>query len=577
MRSVPWRERKFWLNAGLSLSVAGMPWTATISLLGTSALSTLISTPVQAATLRGWEFDPATQELLITVPGGTTPRYFLAAEPARIVLDLPNTEMGTVPMQQTYEGAVREIRIAQFEPGVVRIVLELAPGTVLAPGHVELQQMAGADETRDRWVLRPLLASNASVAMAPASPLSPVGTSSPAIPGSSPEPPASTSAPELPPLEPGATEIPVEQPPEAIPSMPTPDSTAAPPPLIGMGSVTEGGHSQSVRMPFSEATSPTIEDTPALTHPPSLPNPPVSQDRPQDEPQDRPQDRPQDTTATGDALPNQPPASIAALPALPEASPTPLPSFNPSAGNTAGVVSVPPLSADSIAPSSSPSPLTPTRPHASPPTPTPPPNQAAIEFGQPLPKSAHHSLSASPAMPASEDSIAYSSGNSSSGNYILLPSGTTLNVRYTGEAPLELTEGESRQEVLVLAEAVRDAAGNIVLPEGSYVLGRFETSEQGSQFIAQAISLEGQSLILNAQSQPLSGQHPSQSSLLRNSALGLAAGVALGITGIGLIPAIAAGAATTAGITFLPNSRSNVVQPDQVLEVQLTQDLMRVN
>jgi hypothetical protein len=180
-------------------------------------------------------------------------------------------------------------------------------------------------------------------------------------------------------------------------------------------------------------------------------------------------------------------------------------------------------------------------------------------------------------MPASEDSIAYSSGNSSSGNYILLPSGTTLNVRYTGEAPLELTEGESRQEVLVLAEAVRDAAGNIVLPEGSYVLGRFETSEQGSQFIAQAISLEGQSLILNAQSQPLSGQHPSQSSLLRNSALGLAAGVALGITGIGLIPAIAAGAATTAGITFLPNSRSNVVQPDQVLEVQLTQDLMRVN
>src|SRR5512147_3004877 len=88
MRNSPWMGKKFWLNAGLSLSVTGMPWTATISLLGTSTIATLTAAPVQAAMLSGWEFDPSTQELVVTVPGGTTPRYFLAAEPARIILDL---------------------------------------------------------------------------------------------------------------------------------------------------------------------------------------------------------------------------------------------------------------------------------------------------------------------------------------------------------------------------------------------------------------------------------------------------------------------------------------------------------
>lgn len=150
-------------------------------------------------------------------------------------------------------------------------------------------------------------------------------------------------------------------------------------------------------------------------------------------------------------------------------------------------------------------------------------------------------------------------------------------MRYPGEEPLDLSSGESRQEVLVLAEPVLDEAGNVVLPEGSPVVGRFETGEAGNQFIAQAISLQGQTIILNAQSDPVSGGQPSQRRLLRNSALGLAAGVALGITGIGLIPAIAAGAATAAGITFLPNSHPDVIQPDQVLEVRLMQDLTGVN
>lgn len=117
------------------------------------ASAVLAQSPAQLTT---WRFDPVTQRLEINLNGGTTPRYFLLAQPARIVLDLPNTRVGNVPEQQTYAGAVRQIRVGQFQPGLTRIVIELSPNAVLGVGQVELQNVA--DTGSDRWVLRPILA-----------------------------------------------------------------------------------------------------------------------------------------------------------------------------------------------------------------------------------------------------------------------------------------------------------------------------------------------------------------------------------------------------------------------------------
>jgi hypothetical protein len=116
----------------------------------------IAQSPAQAAQLTNWRFDPATQQLEINVNGGTTPRYFLLAQPARIVLDLPNTRVGSVPEQQTYAGAVRQIRVGQFQPGLTRIVIELSPEAVLGAEQVELQNVGNPGS--DRWVLRPVLA-----------------------------------------------------------------------------------------------------------------------------------------------------------------------------------------------------------------------------------------------------------------------------------------------------------------------------------------------------------------------------------------------------------------------------------
>lgn len=143
-------RRQRWLSATLAAIGAVM------------AEATVLS--IQAASLTNWSFDPAANRLEITVKDGTTPRYFLMAQPARIVLDLPGTAVGSVSAQQTYTGAVRQIRVSQFEPGLTRIVMEISPGVSLAPGQVKLQKVGNitSPSGNARWVLQPLITTSLS-------------------------------------------------------------------------------------------------------------------------------------------------------------------------------------------------------------------------------------------------------------------------------------------------------------------------------------------------------------------------------------------------------------------------------
>lgn len=150
-----------------------------------------------SATLSNWSFDPATNQLEITLEAQTTPSYFLLEDPLRIVLDLPNTQIGKVTTQQDYSGAVRQVRVSQFDKNVTRIVLELAPNTTLNTGKmVQLQRTTPPPTTGDRWVLRPQItpqnASSTSPSLpttlppaTPPSPQQPV-VSVPPLPSSSP-------------------------------------------------------------------------------------------------------------------------------------------------------------------------------------------------------------------------------------------------------------------------------------------------------------------------------------------------------------------------------------------------------
>lgn len=133
----------------------------TVSLIGMMtiiAIETGRTPSSQAAMLANWRFDPAANQLEVTLQERTTPRYFLLAQPTRIVLDLPNTQLNKVASQQNYPGAVRQVRVSQFEKDVARIVLELSPEVVLAPGLVQLQRLQPQGGKGDRWLLRPLIA-----------------------------------------------------------------------------------------------------------------------------------------------------------------------------------------------------------------------------------------------------------------------------------------------------------------------------------------------------------------------------------------------------------------------------------
>ncbi|MEM9504852.1 MAG: AMIN domain-containing protein, partial [Cyanobacteria bacterium P01_E01_bin.43] len=148
-----------------SIAIAGIATTAAIVV------------PARAAILNAWNFDIASQQFSVTLPADVTPDYFLLAEPARIVLDLPGTALGAVSATEQYDDAVRTIRLLEIQDGT-RVVLELAPNTRLDPRHAELTATdVGNGQTQ--WTLRPLLQDSApsTVATAPAPPPDPTPAS----------------------------------------------------------------------------------------------------------------------------------------------------------------------------------------------------------------------------------------------------------------------------------------------------------------------------------------------------------------------------------------------------------------
>lgn len=786
------RKAKF-IRAGFSLGLATLTAISNplwrLSLIGIGAIAPLSAiAPAEAATLTNWQFDPNTRELQVTVPEGVTPRYFLLAEPPRIVLDLPNTQIGTVPEQQMFNGAVRQIRVGQFQPGLTRIVIELVADAEFAPGQVELRQEG------DRWILRPLLTDGAAlpdVATAPAQPTptqpAPVQPSQPEVEASDAEttevipetvPPESTAiapppapqpettaadlgndlpqlspaspvpdaspdtsatnsglleaipeansevAPEsetttdpppeersadlpstdsasanlppanLPPLEPGALEIPVEpasEVPETLELVPPADEPepnaesvaeqterearesdlSAEPPgnsantddaatefteAAQEGEVSEAiegempedepGESEvadreaiasedlpeadlpevdeaialEAEEPVNEAASPPPELPPATSPPqPEIEQPDAREDAVTLEPEAQTESAasppepgmqaeseaialesdvqapaiapaPQIPTALPPATFSTSPSVTVTVPPLGEAAsnppvvetpenapvappsqppqPAPLPpaTFSP---NSTSQVSVPPVSTIPNPTATAPAPTPQTEAEieseqliSGQPV-SPPPAPAAIAPQDNLPEDTRPENN----LPDSNIAVAPTSPN------ILLPSGTVLSLRYPGQISLSLESGVPRQEVLLLDQPVRDRNGNLIAEAGTQIIGRFETGSQGSQFIAQAITLQGQNILLEAESEMLAGDREvSEDSLLQNSALGaLALTVLGGFTGIGLLGGLAAGATAT----YLTAPQPAIIQPNQIVEVRLTEDLPR--
>ncbi len=258
----------------------------------------------------------------------------------------------------------------------------------------------------------------------------------------------------------------------------------------------------------------------------------------------------------GAATISVPPLNSSPLPTTPTAVPT-----NSAPPATSPAVTIPPLQTSGAG-------LTPLPAAA---TIVPAPATGAIEFGQPLPNTTAMPATPPPsgiAMPAAPTSVALVTNNLGSA---FLPVGTVLNLQYAGPSALALSGDQPRQEVLLLKTEIRDQTGNVIVPVGTPVTGRFETGSGGSRFITQAMSLPGRSVALVAQSEALSGiRQPSQRNLLQNSGFGALAGAIVGgLSGGNVLGGAAAGAA----ITYVTSPKPATIQPGQMVSVRLVEDL----
>ena len=113
---------------------------------GTVGTVLLLSSPAWATRLDSWRFDANQNRLEINTTGAVQPQAQLIFNPTRLVIDLPGITFGKPQYTQQVGGAIRSVRVGQFDPQTTRIVVELSPGYTLDP-----QQIKFVGITANRW------------------------------------------------------------------------------------------------------------------------------------------------------------------------------------------------------------------------------------------------------------------------------------------------------------------------------------------------------------------------------------------------------------------------------------------
>lgn len=109
----------------------------------------LLSSPVEAASLETWNFNPNQNQLDLRTDGRVQPRVQLIANPTRLVIDLPGVILGRPQTSKSVGAVIQEVRVAQFDPQTTRMVIQLAPGYTIDPTKVSVRP-----ESATRWFVQ---------------------------------------------------------------------------------------------------------------------------------------------------------------------------------------------------------------------------------------------------------------------------------------------------------------------------------------------------------------------------------------------------------------------------------------
>ncbi|NJN04002.1 MAG: N-acetylmuramoyl-L-alanine amidase [Leptolyngbyaceae cyanobacterium SL_1_1] len=122
-------------------------WLIPSALGAASAL--VITLPAEAAQLQFWRFDARQNQLVFTTDVAVQPRAQLIFNPTRIVIDLPNTVLGSATARQSVGGTIREVRAGQFNEQTTRLVIELEAGYTVNPQQVQVR-----GQSANQWVVQ---------------------------------------------------------------------------------------------------------------------------------------------------------------------------------------------------------------------------------------------------------------------------------------------------------------------------------------------------------------------------------------------------------------------------------------
>lgn len=106
---------------------------------GTTLLTVLmLSSPAHGAKLSSWRFNANQNQLEFQTDGAVQPKAQLIFNPTRLVIDLPETTFGKPQLTEPISGgAIRSLRVGQFDPQTARIVVEMNSGYTLDPAQVK--------------------------------------------------------------------------------------------------------------------------------------------------------------------------------------------------------------------------------------------------------------------------------------------------------------------------------------------------------------------------------------------------------------------------------------------------------
>ncbi|WP_250122514.1 N-acetylmuramoyl-L-alanine amidase [Chroococcidiopsis sp. CCMEE 29] len=135
----------------------------------------LLSSPAEAAKLKSWHFDAKQNRLELKTDAKVQPTAQLIFNPTRLVIDLPGTTLERTTVKQEVGGAIRSLRVGQFDDQTTRVVIELSPGYRLDP-----QQVKFSGASPSQWTVQlPAPEREISNSPSPVSPPRPLSNASP--------------------------------------------------------------------------------------------------------------------------------------------------------------------------------------------------------------------------------------------------------------------------------------------------------------------------------------------------------------------------------------------------------------